>query len=121
MRHFTVLLFAAGGLLVLLLEGLALASWQGWLPRRHVHLSHALPAVPAPKTADANPETVATPLDDAPAERAVDAYYRELRAQLRWTPVRMGGRELLTMDLPSRMLLAKSAARHARLHEVGLG
>jgi hypothetical protein len=33
----------------------------------------------------------------------------------------MGSAQLLTPDLQSRMLLAKSAAERARLHEVGLG
>ncbi|HSV36585.1 MAG TPA: hypothetical protein VLI46_13565 [Ramlibacter sp.] len=57
----------------------------------------------------------------AAQEAAPDAgYYNQLRARLRWVQTRMGGDMLLTPDLNSRMLLAKSAARHARLSEVGL-
>ena len=36
-------------------------------------------------------------------------------------PQRLGNELLLTLDIPSRLLLAKSAAQRARLEEVGLG
>jgi hypothetical protein len=48
------------------------------------------------------------------------AYYNSLRRQMRWVPIRFGGSELKTPDLNSRMLLARSAAQRAGLHEVGL-
>ena len=46
--------------------------------------------------------------------------YDRLRARLRWVQTRVGGAQLLTPDLHSRVLLAKSAARRAGLQEVGL-
>ncbi|HWI81317.1 hypothetical protein [Ramlibacter sp.] len=51
---------------------------------------------------------------------AGDGYYEQLRSRLRWVQTRIGSDTLLTPDLRSRMLLAKSAARRARLDEVGL-
>jgi hypothetical protein len=47
-------------------------------------------------------------------------YYERLRARLHWVKARMGRDTMLTPDLDSRMLLAKSAARRAGLAEVGL-
>lgn len=41
----------------------------------------------------------------------------QLRARLRWVPAQAGG---ATLDAESRLLLARSAAERARLHEVGL-
>jgi hypothetical protein len=49
-----------------------------------------------------------------------DGYYEQLRSRLRWVQTRIGGDRLLTPDLRSRVLLARSAAQRARLHEVGL-
>ena len=49
-----------------------------------------------------------------------DGYYDRLRARLRWVRTRIGGDTLLTPDLSSRLLLAKSAAHRAGLQEVGL-
>jgi hypothetical protein len=43
-----------------------------------------------------------------------------LRAQMKFERVRLGDKVLQTLDEPSRILLAKAAARTARLHEVGL-
>ena len=43
-----------------------------------------------------------------------------LRAQMKFERVRLGDKVLMTLDEPSRILLAKAAARKARLHEVGL-
>jgi hypothetical protein len=119
MRLTTALFFAAGALLVLLLEGLALASWQGWIPRRHAaHVPHMKAAPQTQAAAIDIPEQIAEP--EVP-ERPVDAYYRELRSQVRWVPTRLGNEVLFTPDMRSRMLLAKSAAKRARLDEVGLG
>jgi hypothetical protein len=48
------------------------------------------------------------------------SYYDQLRAKLNWLPVRYAGSMLKTPDVPSRLLLAKSAAQRAGLAEVGL-
>lgn len=47
-------------------------------------------------------------------------YYDQLRSKLNWTPVRFAGNVLTTPDVPSRLLLARSAAQRAELEEVGL-
>lgn len=114
MRHSHLLLYAAGALLVLVLEALALASWQGWLPRRPPEQASQAHPMRAPR-----PQPQITPAIQV-RERPIEGYFRELRAQLRWVPARLGS-EVLTLDNPSRMLLAKSAARQAKLDEVGLG
>ncbi|NKE64218.1 hypothetical protein RAMLITH_00155 [Ramlibacter sp. RBP-2] len=49
-----------------------------------------------------------------------NGHYDQLRSRLRWVQTRIGGDELLTPDLHSRVLLAKSAAERAGLEEVGL-
>ena len=48
------------------------------------------------------------------------SYYEQLRSKLTWLPVRYAGSLLKTPDVPSRLLLAKSAAQRAGLSEVGL-
>ena len=63
--------------------------------------------------------------DDAGDHAGNDAgddagYYHRLRARLHWVKARVGRDTMLTPDLGSRMLLAKSAAQRARLAEVGL-
>jgi hypothetical protein len=50
----------------------------------------------------------------------VDAYYEQLRSKLHWLPVRFAGNVLKTPDVPSRLLLAQSAAHRAGLEQVGL-
>jgi hypothetical protein len=55
-----------------------------------------------------------------PVADAGDCYYKHLRAQLRWVPVRVAGREFSTPDADSRLLLVRSAAERAGLAEVGL-
>lgn len=52
------------------------------------------------------------------AQRPLDD--RQLRAQLHWLRVRVGSRELATLDVPSRLALARSAAQRAGLNAVGL-
>jgi hypothetical protein len=47
-------------------------------------------------------------------------YYDKLRRRLHWVPTRVGNAVMPTLDMPSRMLLAKSAAKRAHLDEVGL-
>ena len=56
-----------------------------------------------------------------PALDADEQYFGQLRRRIRWVPTRLGRDMLLTPDMPSRLLLAKAAARRWRLHEVGLG
>jgi hypothetical protein len=55
-----------------------------------------------------------------PIDQLAD-YYAQLRKQVHWVPTRIGRRVLPAPDYASRMLLAKSAAQHAHLGEVGLG
>jgi hypothetical protein len=50
-----------------------------------------------------------------------DKHYAGLRSSIRWVQTRLGGGRYATPDHPSRLLLAKSAARRAGLQEVGLG
>lgn len=52
--------------------------------------------------------------------QASDDHYEQLRSRVRWVRTRIGSDELLTPDLHSRVLLAKSAAERAGLQEVGL-
>ncbi len=68
-------------------------------------------ARPARRTAEAAPVAAAAPADD---------HYAQLRSRLRWVQTRIGGDDLLTPDLHSRVLLAKSAAERAGLDDVGL-
>ena len=44
----------------------------------------------------------------------------ELRAKMKWVPVKFGGERLRTLDEESRLLLAQAAASRAGLHKVGL-
>jgi len=121
MRHKPTLplMFVTGGVLVVALEAVALVGWQGWWPRKPVvPVRYTKPLPPV----EFGPEPIAAPVLPDPDERpVVDAYYRELRAQIRWVPARIGREVLFTVDPASRLLLAKSAAQRARLHELGLG
>ena len=49
-----------------------------------------------------------------------DSRFDHLRNQMRWLPIKFGSDVLKTPDVPSRLLLAQSAAQSARLGEVGL-
>ncbi len=95
-------------------------------PRAPLYGSAPPPAVPA-AAARAADRTDAVPAQAAAPSRArtlaaqADDAHAQLRRHLRWVPTRIGGDELLTPDLHSRVLLAKSAAERAGLHEVGLG
>lgn len=62
-------------------------------------------------------QTVAVAASPAPAAAG---HYEQLRSRLRWVQTRIGSDQLLTPDLHSRVLLAKSAAERAGLDEVGL-
>ena len=73
----------------------------------------AKPGPMVPASASTTPRVTAPLPADA-------GYYSRLRARLRWVQTRVGGDVMLTPDLGSRMLLAKSAAQRAGLSEVGL-
>jgi hypothetical protein len=127
---------------IVALEAVALAGWQGWFQAgtkaalqaatqvqvqvqaaeksvetavgnaMHNAMEKAVAVIPQ------RPEAVTAPVLVPKAE---DSYYAELRRKLRWVPTRFANSSLQTPDLESRMLLAKSAAERAKLHEVGLG
>jgi len=76
------------------------------------------------KVADVSPQIAfaANPAAAAvsPFKLKMDAYYEQLRSRMHWKPVRYAGTELKTLDVPSRLLLAQSAAQQAGLEQVGL-
>ncbi|HET8747182.1 MAG TPA: hypothetical protein VFM98_16410 [Ramlibacter sp.] len=77
----------------------------------------------AGKVAEAPAAAQAVQVAAAPATTFASvkpSYYDQLRARLKWLPVRYAGQALKTPDVPSRLLLAKAAAQHAGLSEVGL-
>jgi hypothetical protein len=125
--------FTAAAVAAIGFEVMAIASWQGWIPKRTVvqptpvqqrQLSQAPALAVAPVQVAAAPQPAAAPapvLAHAAAPRTEDSYYKQIRKQIRWVETRLGGNYMKTPDLHSRMLLAKSAARRAGLHEVGLG
>jgi hypothetical protein len=45
---------------------------------------------------------------------------KELRAKIKWVPIRWDGEKTLTLDQASRLMLAQAAAEHAGLDKVGL-
>jgi hypothetical protein len=132
------LAFGGACVAVVALEGLALAGWQGWrpthstvadntvvdstpvdewtLPRAQAQLVR--PVVVALAAAVSQPPGVslAAPAAAQPKEK----YYAELRRRIHWVPARLGEENLSTPDMPSRMLLVKSAAKQAGLEDVGL-
>ncbi|MDP3859414.1 MAG: hypothetical protein Q8Q73_16795 [Stagnimonas sp.] len=55
------------------------------------------------------------------ATRGEETHYARLRSSMRWMQTRLGNGRYATPDHSSRLLLAKSAAQRAGLHEVGLG
>ncbi|AEG92799.1 hypothetical protein Rta_17090 [Ramlibacter tataouinensis TTB310] len=79
--------------------------------------------MPAPVPASVAIEFEPMALEEAPTPEPspLARRYQALRERLRWVPTRLGRDMHLTPDLPSRLLLVKSAAQEARLHEVGLG
>lgn len=82
------------------------------------------PAVVAPPPARAIAEApvavaVSKPVVVLPSIAITDD--DRLRARIRWVQARVGRQWLPTPDAHSRLMLAKSAAERARLHEVGLG
>lgn len=95
---------------------LVLALSQPWMHSRGgMAVSTAPPAEAAPAPVAQQPAVAARASD------ADEQYFAQLRRRIRWVPVRLGREMLLTPDMPSRLLLAKAAARRWHLQEVGLG
>ena len=127
---------AAGCALVLSLEMIAVAGWYRTsslqsAPEVQIAALEVEPApgtavAPAPEPAAAAPAAAAAAAAAAPVVVAPqpktheDSHYAKLRKKIRWVETRMGTEKLMTPDAGSRVLLAKSAAERARLHEVGL-
>lgn len=63
----------------------------------------------------------ATTAPTAAAAIAAVAPEEALRARMHWVPVRTGGKQLMTLDDASRLLLTQAAAERAGLASVGLG
>jgi hypothetical protein len=78
----------------------------------------AIAVAPAAQAAKVVQDALA--VRSAPEALPLNPKYADLREQVRWKPVRYGGDVLKTPDIPSRLLLAQSAASKAGLHEVGL-
>ena len=76
--------------------------------------------VAAPAAAQAQPVHGAAAASVFPSLKVENTYYAQLSSRLNWLPVRYAGSMLKTPDVPSRLLLAKSAAQRAGLSEVGL-
>lgn len=100
---------------------LALVSLLLFAAAARAWLRHRAPALP--------PQPIVAKVLELPrvviiaAREAVDPdalYYDQLRAQVHWVPTRFGRETLLAPDYASRMLLAKAAAKRARLADVGL-
>jgi hypothetical protein len=102
---------------VLSLEAIAIT---GWFRTRPVPPMQPTPVVQVPAAVEAPPVAVLpAPVAAAPV-RHEDGYYAQLRTRIRWVETRIGDDKLMTPDASSRVLLAKSAAERAGLHEVGL-
>ena len=106
---------AVAGIAVLALELVAVAGWQGWSRSRAV-----TPAVHAQVASLPDVRPVQAPPQVAGPASPEDGYYAQIRPQIRWIETRIGSDKLMTPDAGSRVLLAKSAAERAGLHEVGL-
>ncbi|HSI54535.1 MAG TPA: hypothetical protein VK981_11220 [Ramlibacter sp.] len=85
-------------------------------PAISVQLNSVATAVPVPAPVAAAPEAVIV----AATVPAQDLHYGQLRSRVRWVQTRFAGGEFITPDYDSRLALVKSAARRARLDEVGL-
>ena len=117
--------FTTVALAVVVLELIALAGWLGWHPTRATKLAAAQVQV-AVQAVQAKVERVPAQLSPQRSAAAVlprpeDGYYDQLRSRIRWVSTRIGDERLPTPDHDSRILLVKSAAQRAGLHEVGLG
>lgn len=88
---------------------------------RHAPRVASVPAQTAAAPARAPAVAAPAPAPQADPQAAAESrYFAALRAHVHWVRSRLGNQVVLTPDLASRMLLAKSAARRARLDEVGL-
>lgn len=110
---------------LMLLAGLVAVGVTGSMGRAPAPVSDTLAQrVQFGKVADAAPLIALAPNPAAaavsPFKMKMDGYYEQLRSKMRWLPVRYAGTELKTLDVPSRLLLAQSAADRAGLEEVGL-
>ncbi len=113
--------FAVAGFTAVALASFIALEVQDELQTQELIAQAAVPAAAAAAAAaqgavQAAPDTRDKALPPSPKA----GYYAELRSKLQWVQTRMGGTMLLTPDMNSRMILAKSAARHAGLSEVGL-
>ncbi|MES2635066.1 MAG: hypothetical protein V4669_19015 [Pseudomonadota bacterium] len=113
--------FAVAGFTAVALASFIALEVQEELQTQELIAQAAVPAAAAAAAAaqgavQAAPDTRDKALPPSPKA----GYYAELRSKLQWVQTRMGGTMLLTPDMNSRMILAKSAARHAGLSEVGL-
>ena len=116
----------------LLLAGLASVALTGSMATSPAPVSDTLAQrsqagkvdQPAPAAAPAAPaapvQVAAAPANPFSTLRIDTSYYDQLRTRVNWLPVRYAGAVLKTPDVPSRLLLAKSAAQRAGLSEVGL-
>jgi hypothetical protein len=114
----------AACVVALSLEIVAFAGWQGFRTRVVAPPAQAqgmqAPVAQAPVTESSAVQQQAAAVQSF-VSKPEDSYYAQLRSRIRWVETRMGGDKLLTPDSHSRVLLAKSAANRAGLHEVGLG
>lgn len=90
------------------------------VPAQLIHAASAASSAATPMVA--LPIIAALPVAASPRvatgpSRADERHYASLRSSMRWVRTRMGN----APDHHSRLLLVKSAAQRARLHEVGLG
>lgn len=93
-------------------------------PRTQVATAAAAVAAASPAP-DAHPVQIAFQSSPgasrlAPFNFRLKQYYAQIRSKLHWLPVRYAGEELKTPDAQSRLLLARTAAQHANLEQVGL-
>jgi hypothetical protein len=121
MSHRAAIGLAAGGALLVAMEFVAGGSWKQWSLAHNVQEQVRQQSMQKPGGSLLAPESAPDSTAAEVHERPEDRYYADLRAQLRWVETRMAGGKMLTPDLESRMLLAKSAAVRAGLSEVGLG
>ena len=105
-------------LLALTLELIAFAGW--FKPRMPAVAPSVLAQQPRVPLAPDALQALGAEAASAVPERQEDSYYAQLRSRIRWVETRIGDDKLLTPDASSRVLLAKSAAERAGLHEVGL-
>ena len=92
----------------------------GWLLDEPAPATAVAPAAPHVSSPAAGVALAAGTLAAAPVAAANESYYVQLRKKIRWVETRLGAAVLKTPDESSRLLLAKSAAEHARLADVGL-